>query len=209
MKKLTVLFTLVLLFAAGAYADVTVTNASSAGWVQIGTSNTFGLPADLSSIGCSSENETTCEPLGVFKFNVAFATSGEFDITDPGGTVLSDQIKFFNDATTGLGVVTFASDPSLVSTVPSGTLLCVEQTASNGCVQAFTILAANLSTITLTAASDLENGFDPFGLGADSSDQIQITGGATINPTPEPPAMLLFGTGLFGIGLLLRKSLTP
>jgi len=53
--------------------DITLSNGSSAGWVQI-SSNTFGLPADLSGIGCGSENETSCEPTGVFNFNVGFSS---------------------------------------------------------------------------------------------------------------------------------------
>src|ERR1700737_600195 len=42
--------------AAAFAAPITVTNNSSAGWVQIGSSTTFGLPANLISIGCGSEN---------------------------------------------------------------------------------------------------------------------------------------------------------
>jgi hypothetical protein len=207
MKKLTLLLPVFLLFVVAVQATpITVTNASSAGWVQIGTSNTFGLPADLSGIGCGAENETSCEPLGVFKFNVAFAQPAEFDILDE-GAVLSDQIKVFNDPTTGLGVVTFASDPSLASTVPTGLTLCVEQSfpVGNGCTQSFGVVLANGSTVTLTAASDAEAHFDPFGLGADSSDELQITGGAVINPTPEPTSIVLMGSGLLTFVLKLRR----
>src|SRR5262252_9226960 len=171
--------------------NITVTNASSAGWVQIST-NTFGLPADLSAIGCGSENEPTCEPLGVFNFNIGFSSSGVMNITDDTGAT-SDQIHFFNNAS-GLGVVTFASDP-LGELLPNGTFLCQED-ISLGCIGAFTI-----------TATDGEDVFDPFGLNADSSDELKIEG-ATIVGTPEPGTFALLGSAFLGIAAILRKKLS-
>lgn len=216
MRKLTIFATLaVLLLAVCAQADVTVTNGSSAGWVQI-SPNTFGLPANLSGIGCGTENETICEPVGVFNFNIAFAGSGAWNILDTdsatGQLALSDQIQYFNGPS-GLGVVLFYSDPNLANALPDVPTLCIESFAAptdpgpGGCVAPFTILAADGSVITLTAASDSEHVFDPFGLGADSSDELQVTGGAHIVPgVPEPGTMMLFGSGLFGLAGTIRRK---
>ena len=168
---------------------VVVTNASSGGWVRIGTSNTFGLPADLSGISCGTENETTCEPAGVFDFNVSFAASslGNFNILDEGGVGLSDQIQISNDPTTGLGVVTFLSDPNLGNAVSSGASDICNEVLGSGCIVPITITTTTGATIVITAASDSESVFDPFGLGADSSDELQIMSGATVGgTTPEP-----------------------
>jgi hypothetical protein len=202
MKSPTVLVLLVfaLLSASARADDITVSNGTSAGWVQI-SSNTFGLPADLSGIGCGSENETSCEPMGVFNFNVGFNSSGVVNILDGSGA-LSDQLHFFNDAN-GHGVVTFISDPSLANALSGGTTLCTE--SPSGCVASFAITAIGGSVITISAASDDEATFDPFGLGADTSDQIQIKG-ATIVSTPEPGGVMLLGTGLLTFVGMLRKK---
>jgi hypothetical protein len=69
----------------------------------------------------------------------------------------------------------------------------------------FPITAIGGSVITISAASDDEATFDPFGLGADTSDQIQIKG-ATIVSTPEPGGVVLLGTGLLTFVGMLRKK---
>jgi hypothetical protein len=196
-----VLFVFGLLSVNARADDITVSNGSSPGWVQI-SPNTFGLPANLSGINCGTENETTCEPMGVFNFNVGFSSSGVINILDSSGA-LSDQLHFFNDAN-GHGVVTFISDPSLANALAGGTTLCTE--SPNGCVASFPVTAIGGSVITINAASDDEAAFDPFGLGADTSDQIQIKG-ATIVSTPEPGGLVFLGTGLLAfVGMLRKKS---
>jgi len=206
MKIRTILVLLVfgLLSASARADDITVSNGSSAGWVQI-SPNTFGLPADLTGIGCGFENETSCEPMGVFNFNIGFSSSGVINILNGSGE-LSDQLHFFNDAQ-GLGVVTFISDPDLADFLPGGTVLCTE--SDTGCVASFPITAVGGSVININAASDDEAVFDPFGLGADTSDQIQITGATIVpppEPTPEPGSVVFLGTGLLTLVGMLRKK---
>jgi hypothetical protein len=204
LKSVMGALALCLLFAITARADeLTVTNVSSAGWVQI-SSNTFGLPADLTSIGCGIENETTCEPLGVFNFNIGFSSSGVLNIVDEAGAI-GDQIHFFNNAS-GLGVVTFASDP-LGELLPNGTTLCQED-IDLGCIGVITITATDGSKITLSAASDGEAVFDPFGLNADTSDELKVEGATIVGPpvaTPEPGTFALLGSCFLGVAAMLRK----
>jgi hypothetical protein len=198
--KLKLIFGVVtaFLFAAGVLADGVSVTTSSPGWVQIAP-NTFVLPANLSGIGCGTENEPTCEPVGVFNFNVAFATSGTFNILEEEDG-LSDVINYFN--LNGHGVVSFYSDPLHIllpdDSMP-GTTLCVEDN-ENGCVSSFTVKTTNGNSINLTVASDGESSFDPLGAGYDTSDGFKVT-------TPEPGSFALVASGLLGLAGILRKKL--
>jgi hypothetical protein len=196
--KLKLIFGVVIafLFATGVRADGVTVTTSSPGWVQIAT-NTFVLPADLSTIGCGTENETTCEPQGQFNFNVSFATSGTVNILEEPSGAVSDVIHFFN--ANGHGVVTFTSDP--LAEPLSGPSLCVEDFVA-GCTTSFLIPATNGTLLTLTVASDGESSFDPFGAGYDTSDGFKVT-------TPEPGSFALVASGLLGLAGILRKKLLP
>lgn len=206
LKKLSVLSVLgvLLLAGVGAQADVVV-SSSGLGWVFI-SQNTYGLPANLSGIGCGIENGTTCEPTGVFHFSVGFTSSGAYNIFESTGA-LSDQIQYFNDGS-GKGVVLFYSDPNLQNVAQDATFLCTEGLeGANGCVGTFHILALDGTDITVQAASDSEIVFDPFGLGADTSDQIKFTGEGVITTVPEPGSVMLLGTGLAGLAGTIRRRL--
>lgn len=176
--------------------NVTVTT-SSPGWVQVAP-NTWVLPADLSGIGCGMENETSCEPMGVFNFNVRFpgivvGTAVPAAVLDPTGAV-SDIIAVGVD-NKGLGFVSLLSDPGVpqLSELP---VLCTE-TDDSGCVTSFTITPS----ITVTAAFDGEKAFDPFGAGFDISDGIKFT-----TAVPEPGSFALLAGGLLGLAGMLRKK---
>jgi hypothetical protein len=110
------------------FVGTTVTNQSKNGWVPVGsttgTTSTWVLPANLTGIGCGSENEPTCEPLGVFllgqKLAAGFQNTTRFYYMNEAGGGFSDVITVGNDPTTGNGLVTFQSDPV---PEPSTTLL--------------------------------------------------------------------------------------
>jgi hypothetical protein len=104
-------------------ANTTVTNFSSGGWTRFkvdgttpipsGSGPTYVLPADLTAIGCGTENETICEPFGIFGLNTPIIGTGGgvlFRINDAVG--LSDEILLYNSPTlNGNGVVALISDP--------------------------------------------------------------------------------------------------
>ena len=215
-----------LFVAVSAQAGTITVTTSSLGW-QFISQNTYGLPANLTSIGCGSENETSCEPTGVFNFNVAFApgTDATYQILDPLGEItptpgpgISDTIHVFNDSTTGLGVLTFESDPTTQTTIPGAIVLGTETlcpnptTFSNVCptpggtnnqggfIGTIHVTDVFGDVITAQVASDSQVVFDPFGLGADSSDEVKFSGNVTTLPTvPEPPTWLLLASGLLGL----------
>jgi hypothetical protein len=202
---------LVLFFSGSVvHADGVTVSVSGADWQQIG-SNTGVLPADLTKgiVFCGSENEPECEPVGEFSFNVAFAgvpnlSAGQqpvsYAVLESNGSV-SDFIGVGNQ--NGHGLVFFASDPlATVGPITPVGVLCTE-TDSSGCVTSFTMMTTTGSAVTLTIASDGESRpFDPFGVGFDISDGLQVT----TKGVPEPGSFALLAFGLVGVALLLGKK---
>jgi hypothetical protein len=121
---------------------------------------------------------TAPEALGDFTFNTTFTTpQGYYTIADATGG-FSDYILFGNTAG-GLGEIFFYSDPSPAPTLPGMNYgnLCNEGVP--GCTGSF-VVATGLGQMAVTAASDGEGPFDPFGLNQNISDGISFA------PTPEP-----------------------
>jgi hypothetical protein len=203
--------TILLAAALAVTASAENVNSLNPNWVVISSgpnTGTFGLPANLSSIGCGTENNNTCEPTGVFQVQNPFLTGLGYYTMDDGDSAAtpSDVIVFSNQG--GIGTVTFYSDPNLpASNSGFGTLLghCSED-ATLGCIM--TVAASTAATnFTIDLASDGEAVFDPFGLGADSSDEIRFTGtGVTVSNSPEPSSLMLIGSGLLGLGFLRRRK---
>ena len=77
-------------------ADIIITNASPE-WVLIPSpagTFTFGLPASIP--GCGAENETDCEPTGIFYGNIAWSGIPSYiSLSDDSG--ISDIITFDSD----------------------------------------------------------------------------------------------------------------
>lgn len=100
------------------------------GWEPVpDQEGTWVLPGDLSSIGCGSENTTTCEPIGEFQntsllWDLGGASQLEFDILDPDGSV-GDQIFVDNNANApgGGAQITFHSDADIVIPEPSAIVM--------------------------------------------------------------------------------------
>lgn len=204
---------------SNAFAD-TITSTSPA-WVLLPNSigpdtGTWAMPA---AGPCGVENEPSCEPVGDFIVSNPFSIGGPvyFTILDPDGVTVSDIVTVANTGPGGNGEITFSSDPASL-TPPAGytfaASLCTEVAASGfqpptagGCVgKTFQLVTSDSTVLTVTAASDDEATFDPFGFGFDSSDQIKFTGVTPVT-SPEPSSLLLLGTGLLGLAGLMRRKL--
>jgi hypothetical protein len=84
------------------------------GWFQIAGTDIWALPGDLSSIGCGTENEPTCEPLGAWYFPGAHWAASVPDvlyILDSDGVTVSDLILVNNSGPNGSAQILFQSDP--------------------------------------------------------------------------------------------------
>ena len=106
-------------------ADATM----GAGWVQLpvseGNPNTWVLPANLTGIGCGAENETSCEPAGVWDLLGSFwvdSALGTYVILNSEGGV-SDVLIASNTGPNGNAQLTFYSDPSLPAPEPASLAL--------------------------------------------------------------------------------------
>jgi len=103
--------------SSGSVGGIWVPDAKiGAGWVQLPVTsdnpNTWVLPADLTSIDCGIENETTCEPAGVWNLPGEFWAPdalGTYVILDEFGNV-SDTLTASNTAPGGFAQLTFQSD---------------------------------------------------------------------------------------------------
>jgi hypothetical protein len=85
------------------------TQAPGSSWTEVGTGNqTWVLPATIP--GCGSENEPTCEPVGVFESPFAWNSPaiGKWEILEADGSI-SDVILTFNVGNTAF--LEFFSDP--------------------------------------------------------------------------------------------------
>jgi hypothetical protein len=207
--KLGALAVVLFLPLRNAFAD-TVTGTNPA-WVLLPNSigpntGTFALPAVVPN--CGSENEPTCEPTGDFLVSSAFTSGlGTYTITDSAteGGNISDVITIANTGPGGTGEIQFFSDATLPASVSSPIFLCQED-FNTGCVGNVTLITADGATITVGLGADGQGGFDPFGFGFDSSDQIQFKGATTITGTPEPASLLLMGTGLLSLCAIVRRK---
>jgi hypothetical protein len=173
-------------------------------------------------------NEDVAEPIseqaGDFVFtNRTLASSGYYTIVDSDGKTISDYILFGNGLTaeaSGMGEIIFYSDPmfpSNLSGLANAGVLCTENEPAKdlGCLGTFDLLTTAGDTVTVHAASDGENLFNPFNLIgniADTSDDIAFTSTsspgapAPVSPAPEPSALLVTGALL---GLLVRRQRRP
>ena len=133
-------------------------------------------------------NDATPQPGIALFFNVPFINVGAFNMLDPNGTTISDQVSFFNfPQNNNNGVVDFFSDPNVnILNLPNLPVGCTETTIA-GCSFDFVIQTAQ-GHLKFTAFSDGDN--PP--AGAFQSDTISVV-------LPEPSAWLLLVTGIMGL----------
>jgi len=209
MKRILCALSLGLFFSfagPGALAEIIITNASPEGVLIPSPAGTFtfGLPASIP--GCGSENEPSCEPTGIFYGNTPWGGVQQYIALLDSSGAISDIITFDSLGPGGVFRVQFFSDPNPdCCTAPAGySLFNSFAEGASGAVSGPQGICCELSGATVNVASDGEAVFDPFGLGVDTSDQIQFTGIAGV--APEPATLALLGVALAGLGFSRRRK---
>jgi len=171
------------------------------------TNPTFVLPANLTGVNCGAENEPACEPYGGFVIKTPWSgIPSIITMTEPNGA-FSDVISFDSKAY-GNFRITFFSDPANGLAYFPGYALYANypEDATNGFVGTVTI-CCEVYPLQVTLASDGESFFDPFGYGFDTSDGIQFLGANYGGHIPEPGTLLLLGSGILGLGGVIRRKI--
>jgi PEP-CTERM motif len=214
MKRACLLCLVVLGLGIAASAQFVVyDNNLPGGWVTNalpGDPNPiFVLPSDLSGIGCGVENNTTCEPQGIFYVRTPWSGFPSYiTMTDAGSTVPGDVINF-DSGFNGWFRIGFCSDPDAENCLRPGYALYASyiEDPTTGFVSGAIPICCEVAGLSVILASDGEAPFDPFGFGFDTSDGIQFIGATYGGHTPEPGTIMLLGTGVLGMAGVLRRKL--
>jgi hypothetical protein len=140
-----------------------------------------------------------------FSFNPGFSVSSNqsqdvtilFEVTAAPGDLISDLFIFFNGASTGTGSTSFSE------TYCTGSF-------STGCTTFSVPDAGQISKhidITPTTHLFITKDFGASG-GTSGNASISLVQNNYSNATPEPSALVLFGSGLLGLAGVIRRKLS-
>lgn len=140
-----------------------------------------------------------------FSFNPSFSVASnqsqdvtiEFEVTAAPGDLISDLFIFFNGASTGTGSTSFSETYCTTSFTTGCNVFSVPNTGS---------LSLHID-IAPTTHLFITKDFAASG-GTNGTASISVVQNNYSNATPEPSALVLFGSGLLGLAGVIRRKLS-